>query len=304
MPTVSVGQPDKPARLAYVRTSVDGNIWRVDMPAAGSPANSVPRVAISTTRIEGQSQFSPDGQRVTFTSTRSGTWQIWVSDPDGAHSIQLTSLDGELTAVPRWSPDGQLITFASDAEGQIEIYVVPATGGRSRRLTNNPAVDHVPSFSRDGKWIYFQSNRSGQFQIWKVPLVGGDAVQVTQEGGAVALESPDGGHLYYIPSWVNAGSTALLRLAASGGKPVKVLDDVYSGLFAVIDRGIYYLQGKPGNLQLHFYDFASGRSALVLRNFGDAFPVGRLTASPDGRTVLYDRLDSAIHDLMLVENFR
>src|SRR6185295_18975220 len=97
--------------------------------------------------------------------------------------------------------------FASDAEGQIEIYVVPATGGKPRRLTNNPALDHVPSFSDDGKWIYFQSNRTGQVQIWRVPLAGGDAVQVTQEGGSVAVESPDGAHLYYVPSWVNAGST-------------------------------------------------------------------------------------------------
>ena len=37
-------------------------------------------------------------------------------------------------------------------------------------------------------------------------------------------------------------------------------------------------------------------------NLGNVF-IG-LTASPDGRTVIYTRIDSSVDDLMLVENFR
>src|SRR5215470_1164316 len=101
------------------------------------------------------------------------------------------------TATPRWSHDGQMIAFSSNPEGRQDIYVVPAAGGRPKRLTSHPANDIIPSFSADNQWIYFSRIRGGESNIWKVPVSGGAEVQVTQNVGWVALESPDGAAVYY-----------------------------------------------------------------------------------------------------------
>jgi hypothetical protein len=126
------------------------------------------------------------------------------------------------------------------------------------------------------------------------------------------LESPDGAFLYYVETLDKP--SPLWRRPVSGGDPVQVLEGVFFGNYVVLQGGIYYIdkpsgQGgvyyldKPsGETRLQYFDFATRRSTTVARNLGavDAF----LTASPDGRTLLYCRVDSSVDDLMLVENFR
>jgi Tol biopolymer transport system component len=311
MPVVSRPQPGRPPRLVYVRSFQDSNVMRVETNAPGATASSPPVVAISSTREESHAQLSPDGRRVAFTSNRSGVWEIWLADPDGANAVQLTSM-GAVTGSPRWSPDGQLIAFHSSFEGQWEVFVISAAGGKPRNLTSQPARDGFPSFSRDGHWIYFFSNRTGKDQIWKMPASGGDAVQVTNNGGLAAFESPDGASLYYTQTLDTP--SPLWRLPTSGGQPVKVLEGVVYVNFVVLEGGIYYIDrtsgeggindiDRPsGETRLQYFDFATRRSTTVARNLGN-MDVG-LTASPDGRRIFYSRVDSSIDDVMLVENFR
>ncbi|MFY9609159.1 MAG: hypothetical protein WAU45_11175, partial [Blastocatellia bacterium] len=298
-PAISRSQPGKPARLVYVRSFRDDNFWRIETSAPGAPSSSAPVVAISSTKAEYHCQFSPDGRRVAFTSIRSGDPEIWVSDPDGSNTVPLTSMGALDTNCPHWSPDGQLIAFSSTVEGEFEIYVVPAAGGKPRRLTSHPAIDICPTFSQDGKWIYFSSMRSGDYRVWKMPATGGDAVQVTPNQGGQAFEVPDGSNIYYLTVSV---VSPLWRLPTSGGEPVNVLDGVIWFNFWLLEKGAYYIDRLGGETRLQYLNFATGKSTTVARNLGD---VGAgLTASPDGRTILFTRVDSSADDLMLVENFR
>ena len=59
--------------------------------------------------------------------------------------------------------------------------------------------------------------------------------------------------------------------------------------------GIHYIDRPSGETRLQYFDFATRTSRTVARNLG----VGDLplTASPDGHTILYARLDSSVDDL-------
>ena len=188
-------------RLAYSRSMSDENIWTFD----GAAKTQL----IASTRRDFDPQFSPDGSKIAFVSDRTGGWEIYVSDAQGSHVVQLTSFGNAVADGVRWSPDGREIAFAVVLQGgNRDIYVVPAEGGTVRRMNNEPSDEGRPSFSMDGKWIYFRSNRSGKDEIWKMPRGGGAATQVTQAGGFEALETLDGKTLYFVRARTERGCGA------------------------------------------------------------------------------------------------
>ena len=303
--------PDGRHRLVYVHSFADLNVWRVDTSAAGVKATSPPVAAIVSTRIDHLPNLSPDALRVVFMSGRSGEHELWIAAPDGSNAIQVTSL-GINPGFPRWSPDGGLITFHGDPQARPDVLLVPAGGGKPKVLTANTRNGAFPTFSRDGQWIYFSSADAGKVGIWKIPVSGGEAIPVVQKTAAVIVESYDGRHLYY--SETADRSSSLWRWPLTGGAPVKVLDGVVLGLFDVVERGIYYVDrasGETGGFfidrtggetRLQYFDFSTRRSSTVAHNLGT---VGLgLSASRDGRTILFSRVDSAVDELMLVESFR
>ena len=307
-PTLSRLRPDGGLRLVYRRLFSDTNVWRVDITAPGLPASSPPRRVIASTRADQLPSLSPDGTRVAFFSNRSGEFELWVSDVDGANAVQLTTLSS-LPGFARWAPDGQTLAFHSDPEGRPDVLTIPASGGRPQLLTAGPVGGGYPSYSRDGRAIYFAgANADGQLRVNRIPVSGGEVTVITPSIGALPVESYDGTAVFYVEAAERPSS--LWRHPLAGGAPVKLLDGVISGAFDVTDSGIYYLDRSPdgsaggpgGDTRLRYYDFATARATTVADNLGT---VGLgLTAARDGRTVYFARVDSSADELMLVENFR
>jgi hypothetical protein len=107
---------------------------------------------------------------------------------------------------------------------------------------------------------------------------------------------------------------SIWRLPLAGGPAVKLVDGIASGAFDVAKYGIYYIDrvsgeagvfftDRPGGeTRLRYFDFATAQSTTIVRDLGAVF--FGLSASGEGRTVLFTRIDSSIDEVLLVDNFR
>jgi Tol biopolymer transport system component len=227
--------------------------------------------------------------------------EIWLVEADGSNPSQLTHGPGRWQGSPTWSPDGRRIAFDSQGEdGHWHIWTIDVDGGAPRRLTRTPGDENVPTWSRDGRWIYYTSLADDARGIWRVPASGGAEERLTRTpvwGGVE--ESIDGQTLLFRRDY----QSPLVAHPLAGG-PDRVLVDCIRGNpgFAVADAAIYYAAcGEGGNPDLHRLDLASGQD----RRLGTLEKYeGALTVSPDGQTILYQKLARDEADLMLIENFR
>jgi Tol biopolymer transport system component len=284
------------SKLVYASTRFDSDLWEVRLD--GAPALN-PLTQLSSTRVDSGAQYSPDGTRIAFHSTRSGNPEVWVADRDGKNARQLTSLGD--AAAPRWSPDGREIVFLARRNGTEKIYVIGANGGQPRQVTQGPARDHAPNWSRDGRFIYFRSSSSGANEIWKVPAAGGTAVKVTSSGGDLGMEAPDG-TLYYTRQ---AGDHASIWKHTPSGEESEFLPSVYLITNLYVTRTGVYFTPSPA---------ADGSTTIQRRRFSDGKietlatirqPIWfGLSVSPDERSILYSQVVREEANLMLVERVR
>ena len=207
-----------------------------EIPLSGT---SQPKIVsgLSSTLDEHTPHYSPDGERLAFASTRSGTEEIWIANSDGTNPLKMTSMGGPQCSNPQWSPDGERIVFNSRREGTADLYLLQPDTGEVHRITHEPSEEIEPRWSRDGQWIYFGSNKTGRHEVWRMRGTGGAATQITRQGGLTAIESPDGSFLYYAKD--ARSPTTIWRVPVGGGVETEIVDRLsYSTNFVVADLGL------------------------------------------------------------------
>ncbi|MBY0507964.1 MAG: protein kinase [Bryobacteraceae bacterium] len=284
------------SRLAFQLSYSDNNLWRADLQRPELP----PERNIASTRNEMQPDYSPDGTKVAFISSRSGDGEVWIAGADGSNPVQLTTQGARPTA-PRWSPDGRRIAFAKRPGGNADVYVVDAQGGSPKRLTTSPGNDASAYWSHDGRWIYFASNRTGRNEVWKIAADGSSPeVQLTRGSGWRSGESPDGQTLYY----QKFDLPGTFKMPVGGGEEQKVLDTPNGAMWHLTGNGIFWTNGRLTDV-LHRFDLTTGKDSIVLKLPPEtARGTSNFGVTSDGRWVIFVRIDQQISDLMLVENFR
>jgi dipeptidyl aminopeptidase/acylaminoacyl peptidase len=125
------------------------------------PADVSRRIqTIMDVRAPGMGLVSPDGSRLYFGWSVTGTSQIWRLDGPDRFPVQMTGGE-DRTAVQGITPDGKTVVLSRDRKGEENpgLYLMPASGGGLSAIQHLPNVQTFFQFiSADGQWIYFASN--------------------------------------------------------------------------------------------------------------------------------------------------
>ena len=208
-------------RVVYVRNGMDvmtdgklSRLWLINVDGSGN----LPLTGRDVD--ESRPAWSPDGNRVAFTSTSENGTEIYVYWVAEGKLNRLTQLDRSPGGMS-WSPDSKFLAFSMlipetppvlvtapdrpkdaewaeaprvttrlayerDGSGYIEpgfnhFFIVADVGGTPRQITSGNFHHHgVPQWSADGKSLIFSGNRNDD---WELNFVNSEIYRVSVETG-------------------------------------------------------------------------------------------------------------------------
>jgi Tol biopolymer transport system component len=161
--------------------------------------------------------WTPDGQRLTFSSNRNGPCQIyWRSLDDDGEAEPLVGGDYDL--VPgSWTSDGERLIFTEyHPETGPDIWMCSPRGDAPPQpIVRTRFNEYCPALSPDDRRLAYTSDESGRPEVYVVPFPGADRrIQISANGGSEPIWARDGSHLYY-----RSGSS-IVRVECDRGEPI------------------------------------------------------------------------------------
>jgi serine/threonine protein kinase len=147
----------------------------------------------------GAGAFSPEGDRIVFSSGGGGRFAIHEKASDGTgESRRLT--EGDNPQFPTsWSPDGKFLLYAElDPDSKLDVWALKLSNGEASPLIQTPFEEASAIFSPDGKLIAYTSTESGQEEVYvrTFPRPSG-RWQISTQSGSEPVWSLDGRQLYF-----------------------------------------------------------------------------------------------------------
>ena len=175
-------------------------------------------------------EWSPDGTRILYSSSRSSPNALWWQPADGSGPAELVYQGPDAIREGVFTPDGGSIVFRSDTpDSNRDVFRLSLSGEREPvPILTGVNDDKHPRVSPDGRLLAYTSNETGREEVYLRALSGRAArVRVSTGGGGAPLWSPEGRQLYY-----RTGAAVMVaNVTASPALAITRRDTLFTGRF-------------------------------------------------------------------------
>jgi TolB protein len=223
--------------------------------------------------------------QIGFASNRTGEWEIWLMDWDGANQRRITN-HGALSILPSWSPDNERMVYTSFARGTSDMYIINRRGGGRMRVSSGLGLNTSATFSPVGNDIAFVGSVNGNPDIYVIRDDGSNVRRLTTTG---SVEST--------PEWSPNGRQISFTSGRSGSPQIYVMDAEGTNVRRISFEGqwnddatwapdgerIAYTSRVNGRFQIRIANLITGESRIVAGEGSNEQP----TWSPDGQWIAF-----------------
>ncbi len=132
--------------------------------------------------VNWQPRVSPDGKFISYTSNRTGTWQVWIAESDGSHPRQLTRSSG-INSYPQWGPNSEFVYFTNHDDSGSRIMRMRKDGSGAAVVGSLPCRKQAVSsdgrrvaaecqIEQNGPWrvVWFDANGQNMHVMPQIPV--------------------------------------------------------------------------------------------------------------------------------------
>jgi eukaryotic-like serine/threonine-protein kinase len=269
-----------PGRVIFDTVTQRDNLKLISMDGA-KPDNG--RWLTRGNSIDRQPYFSPDGDAVVFSSSRSGDVDLWeVSLKSGA--LQRLTDHPASDWDPYVTPDNKHLLWSSNRSGNFEIWMAERDGSLPRQVSHDGVDAENPTTTPDGQWVIYASGQSQHPGVWKVRADGTDSKQIVTGSAAWPDVSPDGKYvLYHVVTGPLVGTIHIIRL--EDGAPVDFHADGERARFLDDGHSIVYIVNGGHDIVRQNFLSGAGAPTQVLIPASQDFNTDSFHVMPDGKHI-------------------
>jgi len=223
--------------------------------------------------------------QIAFASNRSGFYEIWLMDWDGANQRQI-SRHNALSILPSWSPDNDRMVYTSFTRGTSDMYIINRRGGGRIRLPTGLGLNTSATFSPISSDIAFVGSIAGNPDIY---LIRDDGTNIRRLTTTTSIEST--------PEWSPNGRQISFTSGRSGTPQIYVMDAEGTNVQRISFEGewnddstwspdgeqIAYTSRVNGRFQIRIMNLVTRESRVIAGEGSNEQP----TWSPDGRWIAF-----------------